>query len=99
MPVVFDVDVENNQSNIVNFTAIDNRTAHVAVLNQGWGQGLAGQLLSAQEQALHSEASALHTEVLDRQREALVSETRGPLAPVEQQAAEELSQSNLPLNE
>ena len=68
-------------------------------LNQGLDLGLAGQLLSAQEQALRSEANALHTEVLDRQREALVSEARDRLAFVEQQAAEELTQKNLQLNE
>ena len=31
MPGVLDFDVENNQLNMVNFTAIDNRTANVAV--------------------------------------------------------------------
>ena len=99
MPGVLDFDVENNQLNMVNFTAIDNRTANVAVLNQGLDPGLAGRLLSAQEEALRSEANALHTEVLDRQREALVSEARDRLAFVEQQAAEELIQRNLQLNE
>ena len=44
------------------------------MLNQGMGPSLAGQLLSAQEQAIRSEANALHTEVIDHQREGLVSE-------------------------
>ena len=34
MPGVLDLDVENNQLNMVNFTAVVNRTANVAVLNQ-----------------------------------------------------------------
>ena len=87
MPGVLDLNVENNQLNMVNFTSIDSRTANVA---KGLDPGLAGQLLSAQEQALRSEANALHTEVLDRQREALVSEARDRLAFVEQPAAEEI---------
>ena len=35
MPGVLDLDVENNQLNMVNFTAVVNRTANVAVPNQG----------------------------------------------------------------
>ena len=33
----FDLDVENNQCqmNVINFTVVDGRTANVAVLNQG----------------------------------------------------------------
>ena len=69
MPGVLDFDVENTELNMANFTAIGNRTANVAMLNQGLDPGLAGQLLSAQEQALPSEANALHTEVLDCQSE------------------------------
>ena len=57
------------------------------------------QLLSAQEQAIRSEANALHTEVMDRQRETLVSEVRDHLTRVEQAAAEQISQRTLQLNE
>ena len=99
MPGVLEVDVENNQLYTVNFTAVDKRTANVAVLNQGLDPSLARQLLTAQGEALCSEANALHTEVLDRQREALVSEARDRITFVEQQAAEEISQRNLQLNE
>ena len=99
MPGVLDVDAEFNQLYTVNFASVDNRTANIVVLNQGLDPSLAGQLLSAQGDALRSEANALHTEVLDRQREALVCEARDRITFVEQQAAEEISQRNLQLNE
>ena len=84
------LDMELNQLYQVNFAAVDNRTANVAVVNQGLDPNLAGQLLTAQGEALRSEANALHTEVMDRQREVLVSEARDRITSVEQQAAEEI---------
>ena len=93
------LDMEFNQLYQVNFATVDNRTANVAVVNQGLDPNLAGQLLTAQGDALRTEANALHTEVLDRQREMLVSEARDRITSVEQQAAEEITQRNLQLNE
>ena len=55
--------------------------------------------MAAQQQALQTEANALHSEVMERQRMELVSEARDQLASVEQQAAEEISRRNLLLNE
>ena len=94
MPGVLDVNVENNELYAVNFTAADNRTANVAVLNQGLHPNLAGQLLTAQGEALRLEANAIRAELLDRQREALVSEARDRITFVEQHAAEKKSQRN-----
>lgn len=91
--------MEHNQLDTVNFTSVDQRTAQVAVVNQGLDPTLAGQLMTAQQQALQTEANALHSEVLERQRELLVSEARDHLTCIEQTAAEEISQKNLQLNE
>jgi hypothetical protein len=55
--------------------------------------------MAAQQQALQTEANALHSEVMERQRETLVSEARDRLASIEQRAAEEISHKNLLLNE
>ena len=93
------LDMEFNQLYQVNFANVDNRTANIAVVNQGLDPNLAGQLLTAQGDALRTEANALHTEVLDRQREMLVSEARDRITSVEHQAAEEITQRNLQLNE
>ena len=41
----------------------------------------------------------LHSEVMERQRDALVSEARDQLASIEQRAADEISKKNLLLNE
>ena len=57
------------------------------------------QLMAAQQQALQTEANALHSEVMERQRETLVSEARDQLASIEQRAADEISKKNLLLNE
>ena len=46
-----------------------------------------------------TEANALHSEVMERQRETLVSEARDRLASIEQRAADEISKKNLLLNE
>ena len=83
----------------INFNNIDQRTAQVAVAQQGVDPALASQLMAAQQQALQSEANARHTEVMERQRDALVSEARDQLASIEQQAADEISKKNLLLNE
>lgn len=91
--------MEHNQLDTVNFTSVDQRTAQVAVVNQGLDPTLAGQLMTAQQQALQTEANALHSEVLERQRELLVSEAGDHLTCIEQTAAEEISQKNLQLNE
>jgi hypothetical protein len=55
--------------------------------------------MAAQQQALQTEANALHSEVMERQRETLVSEARDQLASIEQRAADEISKKNLLLNE
>ena len=91
--------MEHNQLDTVNFTSVDQRTAQVAVVNQGLGPTLAGQLMTAQQHALQTEANALHSEVLERQRELLVSEARDHLTRIEQTAAEEISKKNLQSNE
>ena len=69
------------------------------MVQQGVDPALASQLMAAQQQALQSEANARHTEVMERQRDALVSEARDQLASIEQQAADEISKKNLLLNE
>ena len=97
-PGVLDPGVEFSQLTII-FNQVDQRTAQVAVVQQGMDPTLAGQMMVAQQQALQSEANALHTEVMERQRESLVSEARDHLTCIEQTAAEEISQKNLLLNE
>ena len=66
---------------------------------QGVDPALASQLMAAQQQALQTEANALHSEVMERQRETLVSEARDQLASIEQRAPDEISKKNLLLNE
>ena len=56
----------------------------MAVVQQGVDPTLASQLMAAQQQALQSEANMLHSEVMERQRDALVSEARDQLASIEQ---------------
>ena len=97
-PGVLDPGVEFSQLTII-FNQVDQRTAQVAVVQQGMDPTLAGQMMVAQQQALQSEANALHTEVMERQRESLVREARDHLTCIEQTAAEEISQKNLLLNE
>ena len=97
MPGVLDANIETSQLNTINFNNVDQRTASVAVVHQG--VDAAGQLMAAQQQALQTEANALHSEVMERQRETLVSEARDPLTSIEQRAADEISQKNLLLNE
>ena len=99
MPGVLDANIEISQLNTINFNSVDQRTAHVAVVHQGVDPALAGQLMAAQQQAVQTEANALHSEVMERQRETLVSEARDRLASIEQRAAYEISQKNLLLNE
>ena len=99
MPGVLDSNIDISQLNTINFNNIDQRTAQVAVVQQGVDPALASQLMAAQQQALQSEANARHTEVMERQRDALVSEARDQLASIEQQAADEISKKNLLLNE
>jgi len=99
MPGVLDANIEISQLNTINFNSVDQRTAHVAVVHQGVDPALAGQLMAAQQQALQTEFNALHSEVMERQREMLVSEARDRLASIEQRAADEISQKNLLLNE
>ena len=55
--------------------------------------------MAAQQQALQTEANALHSVVMERQRETLVSEARDRLTSIEQRAADEISQKNLLLND
>ena len=93
--VVLDSNIDISQLNTINFNNIDQRTAQVAVVQQGVDPALASQLMAAQQQALQSEANARHTEVMERQRDALVSEARDQLASIEQQAADEISKKNL----
>ena len=103
MPGVLDANIDITQLNTINFNNIDHRTAQVAVVQQGVDPTLASQLMAAQmaaqQQALQSEANARHSEVMERQRHALVSEARDQLASIEQQAADEISKKNLLLNE
>ena len=99
MPGVLDANIDISQLNTINFNNVDNRTAQVAVAQQGVDPALANQLMAAQQQALQSEANALHSEVMERQRQELVSEARDQLASVEKQAADEISRKNLLLNE
>ena len=98
-PGVLDSSVEFSQLNTINFNNIDQSTAQVAVAQQGVDPALAGQMMVAQQQAFQSEANALHAEVMERQRGALVSEAPDHLPRIEQTAAEELSQKNLLLSE
>jgi len=98
-PGVLDSSVEFSQLNTINFNNIDQSTAQVAVAKQGVDPALAGQMMAAQQQAFQSEANALHAEVMERQRGALVSEAPDHLTRIEQTAAEELSQKNFLLNE
>jgi len=99
MPGVLDASVDISQLNTINFNSVDQRTAHVAVVQQGLDPGLANQLMAAQQQALQSEANVRHSEVMERQRLELVSEARDQLTSIEQQAADEISRKNLLLNE
>ena len=99
MTGVLDTNIDISQLNTINFNSVDQRTAHIAVVQQGVDPSMANQLMAAQQQALQSEANALHSEVMERQRNALVSEARDQLASIEQQAADEISRKNLLLNE
>ena len=99
MPGVSDANIDISQLNTINFNNIDHRTAHVAVVQQGVDPTVASHLMAAQQPAFQSEANALHSEVMERQRNALVSEARDQLASIEQQAANEISRKNLLLNE
>ena len=89
MPGILDSNIDISQLNTINFNSVDQRTAHVAVVQQGIDPNLANQLMAAQQQALQSEANVRHSEVMERQRMELVSEARDQLASVEQQAAGE----------
>ena len=51
MPGVLDSSVEYNQLNTINFTNVDQRAAQVAIVNQGLDPSLAGQLMTAHQQA------------------------------------------------
>ena len=99
MPGVLDSHIDISQLNTINFNSVDQRTAHVAVVQQGLDPNLANQLMAAQQQVLQSEANTLHSEAMERQRETLVSEARDQLASIEQRAADEISKKNLLLNE
>eukprot|EP00435_Cladocopium_sp_Y103_P013108 s4024_g3.t1 len=77
----------------------DNRTAQVAFVQQGVDPGLASELMSAQREALQSEANARHSEELDRHLKKWRGEARDHIAHVEQTAANELQQKILQLNE
>ena len=96
---VLDSNIDISQLNTINFNSVDQRTAHVAVVQQGLDPNLANQLMAAQQQALQSEANVRHSEVMERQGMELVSEARDQLASIEQQAADEISRKNLLLNE
>jgi hypothetical protein len=80
-------------------TIIDQRAAQVAVATQGLDPTLAGELMTAQQRALQSEANAFHSEALERQREMWMSEARDHLIHVENAAADEISKKNLQVNE
>ena len=99
MPGVLDANLDISQLNTINFNQVDNRTAQVAVVQQGVDPTLASELMVAQQQAFRNEANALHSEVMERQRQELVSEARDQLASVQKQAADEISRKNLLLNE
>jgi hypothetical protein len=49
MPGVLDIDMQFSQLNTVNLTNIDQRTAQVAVGNQGLDPTLAGERMTAQQ--------------------------------------------------
>ena len=87
MPGAADAYIHYDQLNTINFTNVAQRTANVALVQQGLDPALA-----AQQQAIQSEANALHSEVLERHRESLVSEGRDHLTRVEKTAAEEITQ-------
>ena len=95
MPGALDSNIDISQLN----NSGDQRTAQVAVVQQGVDPTLASQLMAAQQQALQTEANAPHSEVMERQRETLVSEARDHLASIEQRAPDEISKKNLLLNE
>eukprot|EP00435_Cladocopium_sp_Y103_P052665 s1266_g16.t1 len=97
MPGVLDLTMENHYLN--SMTYVDGRTANVAVVHQGVDPGLASDLMNAQREALQSEANARHSEAMVRQRSVWLSEARDHIANMEQQAAHELNQKNLQLNE
>ena len=99
MPGVLDANLDISQLNTINFNQVDNRTAQVAVVQQGVDPTLASELMAAQQQAFRNEANALHSEVMERQRQELVSEARDQLASVQKEAADEISRKNLLLNE
>ena len=93
MPGAADAYIHYDQLSTINFTNVAQRTANVALVQQGLDPALA-----AQQQTIQSEANALHSEVLERHRESLVSEGRDHLTRVEKTAAEEITQRNLLLN-
>ena len=99
LPGVGESSVEFSHLNTINFNNVDQRTANLAVVQQGMDPALADQMMAVHQQAIQSEANALHTEVLERQREALVSEARDHLTRIEMTAAEEISQNIFLLNE
>ena len=100
MPGVLDANIDISQLNTINFNNIDHRTAHVAVVQQGVDPTVASQLDGCTAACISERGhNALHSEVMERQRNALVSEARDQLASIEQQAANEISRKNLLLNE
>eukprot|EP00435_Cladocopium_sp_Y103_P074494 s1156_g49.t1 len=97
MPGVLDISMENYQMN--SMTSVAGRTANLAVVQESVDPGLASDLMNAQGEALQSEANARHWEEMVRQRNAWHSEARDHIANVEHQAATELHEKNLQLNE
>ena len=49
MPGVLDSHIDISQLNTINFNSVDQRTAHVAVVQQGLDPSLANQLMAAQQ--------------------------------------------------
>ena len=99
VPGVADHVVGLSQVTLNSLTAVDARTANVAIVNQGLDPGVAENMMNAHQHAIRLEANALHNELLERQRETLVGEARDHLTAVEQNAAAQLSHKNLQLNE
>ena len=99
MPGVADHSIGFNQLNLASLTSIDARTANLAVVNQDLDPGFAEHLMSAQQQTIQNEANAFDTELLERQRDTLMSEARDRISFVENNAAQQLFHKNLQLNE
>ena len=99
MPGVLDSNTDISQLNTINFNNIDQRTAQVAVVQQGVDPALASQLMAAHSRHCRVRRMLVTLRSWNVKRDALVSEARDQLASIEQQAADEISKKNLLLNE